>query len=180
MATKPHFASPPLVTDILFIAHGGRRDDGIAIEFLDADGASLASGKTDATALEALAHRAIGVATAARVFDPAVSPRSACPRASASLHADRKPRSVIGDVRGRTPRGEVLHWPAEEFAVIGVQMADAFAGRPRRTPASILRAQAAEDRAAALTAERHAKIYMLVALAALLLSCGLVSWAIWS
>lgn len=85
MSLSPAIPSAPLVSNILFIAHGANRRYGIALEFLDLDGNSLASGLTDPDALEALGRQAMAVAQAARACDPAVVPIRQRPRANAPL-----------------------------------------------------------------------------------------------
>lgn len=49
-----------------------------------------------------------------------------------------------------------------------------------RTPASIMRAQARDDLAAAQRLNRQSLGYLIVSVAALLVACALVAWAIWA
>lgn len=88
MASSPAIPAAPLVTDILFIAHGGPRQSGIAMEFLDAQGDPLASGLTDWRALMAIGRQAMAVAAAARACDPAVVPIGLRPRGRSRLLVD--------------------------------------------------------------------------------------------
>lgn len=83
MSLAPKIPSAPLVTDILFVAHAGGRQ--IALEFLDGKGDSLASGLTDARALEGIGRQALAVAAAARACDTDVVPIGRSPRARAGL-----------------------------------------------------------------------------------------------
>ncbi len=91
MSLSPAIPAAPLVADVLFIAHGGPRKNGIALEFLDLDGNSLASTLTDPDALDAFGRQAMAVAAAARACDPAVVPIRQRPRARAALIGDPVP-----------------------------------------------------------------------------------------
>lgn len=85
MSLAPVSAATPLVADVRFTAHGGNRRYGIALDFLDAGGATLATGLTDPDALDAFGRQAMAVAAAARACDPNVIPIALRPTAQVPL-----------------------------------------------------------------------------------------------
>lgn len=106
MALSPIIPAAPLVADILFIAHGGRRHNGIALEFRDLDGNSLASGLTDPDALDAIGRQALAVAAAARACDPAVVPIGQRPRSRATLLPQQSTRYRLPEPLDAAPEPE--------------------------------------------------------------------------
>jgi hypothetical protein len=108
------------VADILFVAHDGSRQNGIALEFLDHAGDSLASGLTDPDALEAMGRQAIAVAVAARACDPNVVPIRQRPRGRASLH---RPIPVAPCLAGQDSLEEARRLNAVSFDFMLVALA---------------------------------------------------------
>lgn len=104
MALSPIIPAAPLVADILFIAH--RAPHGIAMEFLDAHGNSLASGLTDPDALDAIGRQAMAVAAAARACDPAVVPIGQRPRSRATLLPQQSTRYRLPEPLDAAPEPE--------------------------------------------------------------------------
>jgi hypothetical protein len=85
MSLAPVQTVSPLVAAVRFSALGGNRRHSVALDFVDASGATLATSLTDPEALDAFGRQAMAVAVAARACDPNVIPIGQRPHASVML-----------------------------------------------------------------------------------------------